>query len=336
MKPRPNLVQFLARHAGLAGLLLFVAGGGVILLQPTDAAWWAARLLGLAALFTMVAALALRPTSDRPHWHKLVGWVGLAALLGHIGVVAGLQPVFWRWLTWAVPVEIVAGFLAFAAFAAALAAQRSRRLRNWLGPILGHRIHRFAGNVLAAGAAAHISLVAGIDVFAVVIILAGLAIFLVEGILRERHGVALAATLALLAAAIAALSISPLVGPRLEPLRRSPIDHANFLHSDHPELACAGCHHNFTDQAGYENCLTCHKRISTTEAMRIDRVFHAFCGDCHRADKHAGKEFGPIDDCNGCHRKQFEGDWKKLGVSGGHGIKFPSLEHFRDNFGHAL
>ncbi|MDQ6434418.1 cytochrome c3 family protein [Mesorhizobium sp. LHD-90] len=308
MNTRPNLVQLLARQAGRAGLLLLAAGVVVILLRPTDAAWWAARVLGLAALLTMAAALALRPTPDRPRRHNLLGWAALAALLGHIGVVAGLQPVFWRWLTWAVPVEIVTGFLAVAAFAAALAAQRPGRLRDRLGPILGHRVHRFAGYVLAAAAAAHIALVAGISVVAVVVILAGLAFLVVEGIFRERHGVALAATLALLTTAVAALSIAPLAGPRLEALRRSPVDHANFLHSDHPGLACAGCHHNFTDQTGNENCLTCHKRISTIEAMRIDRMFHAFCGECHRADKHAGKEFGPIDDCNGCHAKQAEGE----------------------------
>ncbi|MCV3241764.1 cytochrome c3 family protein [Mesorhizobium sp. ZC-5] len=278
-----------------------------MLLHPTDTAWWAARLLGLATLFTMAGALALRPASDRPRWHRFLGWAALAALLGHIGVVAGMQPVFWRWFTWAVPVEIVAGVLAVAAFATALIAQSSSWPRRWLGPILGHRIHRFAGYMLASAATAHIALVAGIGMFAAVIMLAGLAILLVEGFLRERHGVALVVSLALSAAAIAALAFGPLAGPRLELLRRSPIDHANFLHTDHGNLSCVGCHHNFTDRAGNENCLSCHKRISTTEAMRIDRMFHAFCSDCHRTDKHAGKAFGPIDDCKGCHGKPVDG-----------------------------
>lgn len=301
MNLRADLSHALAPHAGLAGLLSFVAGGIVILFQPTDPAWWGARLTGLAALLTVAAALVSRPAPDRPRWHEFLGWAALAALLGHIGVVAGLQPAFWRWLTLAIPVEMIAGFIAAGAFLTALLAQRSRWLRRRLGPFLGHRIHHFAGHLLGAAAAAHVAMIAGMGVLALVAILSGLAILLAEGILRERHGGTLAATLVLFAAATAALSLGPLAKPRLEPLRRSPVDSANFLHSDHTGLACAGCHHNFVDRTGNENCLTCHKRISATETSRIDSIFHVSCGDCHRADKQAGKEFGPIDDCNGCH-----------------------------------
>jgi hypothetical protein len=303
MKPRAHVLVTMVRWASLAGLLLFGAGAAIVLLQPTDATWWAARLLGLAALLLMAAALVLPPAPGRPHRHGHLGWMAFAALIGHVAAVAGLQSAFWRWLTWAIPIEIAAGIAAAAAFVVAFAVERARRLGRRLGPLPGHRIHRLAGHVLVAAAALHVALVAGTSLAAAILVAAGLVLFMIAGIAGERHGRALAATLALFALAAAALTVGPLAGSRLKPLRRAPIDHANFLHADHAGLACAGCHHSFIDRAGNENCLSCHKRISTTEAMRVDRMLHVFCADCHRADKRAGKKFGPIDDCYGCHVK---------------------------------
>jgi predicted CXXCH cytochrome family protein len=84
-------------------------------------------------------------------------------------------------------------------------------------------------------------------------------------------------------------------------LRSSPIDHAHFLHDDHTGFVCTTCHHNFTDRTGTENCITCHKALSTSEAMRVDRLFHAFCTDCHRRESLAGHKSGPLDHCTACH-----------------------------------
>lgn len=33
----------------------------------------------------------------------------------------------------------------------------------------------------------------------------------------------------------------------------------------------------------------------------VDRMFHAFCSDCHRVEKQAGRKSGPIDHCTSCH-----------------------------------
>lgn len=307
MTSRSIQLSNLARHAALAGLLLFAAGSLAIVLQPTDAAWWAARLLGLAALLTIAATMVLRPAPGRPRWHKWLGWLAAAALAGHIAVVAGLQPVVWQWLTPAMPVEIVAGIAALCAFLIALLVQRSRHLRRRLGPFVGHRIHRVAGHALVAAAGLHIALVAEMGIAAVVAITAALLIFVFEGIVHERHRAALIATLALFGLATIALAFGPLAEARLAPLRRSPVDHANFLHADHKGITCASCHHNFVDKTGRENCLTCHKRVSTSETMRIDRMFHVFCAECHRNDKADGKKFGAIDDCNGCHAVRTKG-----------------------------
>ncbi len=291
----------LASHAGRAGLVSLAFGMVVLLWQPTDTAWWAARLFGAAALMLTSGTLFMRPVPGRRPLHRIFGWAALAALVGHVTMTTAFQPVFLRWLTPAVPIEIVAGIAALLAFLLVLLVQRSRLLRRRLGPFSSLAVHRIAGYLLIAAACTHIALIAGMAVFAATALLAGLAFLLIEGLLRERHIVRLTVTLALFISAIAWLAMGSMAETRLASLRQAPIDHARFLHTDHTGLACAGCHHNFVDRSGSENCLTCHKRISVSETMRIDRMFHAFCSDCHRMDKHADKKAGPIEDCAGCH-----------------------------------
>lgn len=291
----------LASHAGRAGLGSLALGVGVLLLQPTDAGWWAARLFGVAALMLTAGTLFLRPASRQRPWHRILGWAALAALAGHVIMTTGAQPVFWRWMTPAIPIEIVAGIVALLSFLVVVLVQRSRTLRRRLGPFASLSVHRTTGYLLVAAASIHIALSAGMAVFAAAALLVGLAFLLIEGLLRERHVLRLAATLALFVGAIAWLATGLMAETRLASLRQAPIDHARFLHTDHTGLACAGCHHNFVDRTGSENCLTCHKRISISEATRIDGIFHLFCSDCHRTDKRAGKKSGPIDDCAGCH-----------------------------------
>ena len=98
-----------------------------------------------------------------------------------------------------------------------------------------------------------------------------------------------------------ALAFGPIASARLASMRSSPVDHAGFLHVDHGGISCTTCHHNFIDRTGKENCINCHKRLSTAETMRVDRMFHAFCGECHRQDRLASRETGPADHCSGCH-----------------------------------
>ncbi|PLP57608.1 hypothetical protein CYK37_18495 [Mesorhizobium loti] len=301
MNQRARWLQMLAGHAGRAGLVLLAAGMAVLLWQPTDANWWAARLFGVATLMLTAVTLFMRPAPTQRSWHRIFGWAALAALAGHVIVTAGFQPVFWRWMTPAIPIEIVAGLVALLAFLVVLFVQRSRSLRRWLGPFSSLSVHRTAGYLLIAAACTHIFLIAGMGILTAAILLTGLSFFLIEGFLRERHVLGLVATLALFSGAIAWLAMGSMAETRLASLRKAPIDHARFLHTDHTGLACAGCHHNFIDRTGNENCLTCHKRISVSQTTRIDGMFHAFCSDCHRTDKRAGKKFGPIDDCNGCH-----------------------------------
>ena len=300
MGVRSTSMQTLARHSGLAGLLMFAAASLLLIFQPTDVAWWAVRLLGLATLMLVVGSTILRPAFGRRPWHKIFGWTAAAALLGHIAVVATFQPAFWRYLTPAVPVEIVAGLVAALAFFVTLSAQRLPALRRCPGPFLHQKAHRVAGYMLVAATSAHIALIAGMNLVAVMVF-AGSALILVGSFLRERHVMSLAVALGLFIAFMVELAGGTLATSRLTALRRAPIDHSGFLHTDHVGLSCTGCHHNFIDVAGTQNCLNCHKRTSLSETTRIDRTFHAFCSDCHRMDRKAARKSGPIDDCSGCH-----------------------------------
>jgi MFS family permease len=301
MSLRARWLQMLASQAGRAGLVSLTLGLVVLLWQPTDAGWWAARLLGAAALMLTASTLFLRPAPGRRPLHRIFGWAALAALVGHVTMTTAFQPVFWRWLSPAVPIEIVAGIVALLAFLVVLLVQRSRVIRRRLGPFASLSVHRTAGYLLMAAAAIHIALISGMIMLAAAALLAGLAFLLIEGLVRERHILRLVITLGLFVGAIAWLAMGSMAETRLASLRQAPIDHARFLHTDHTGLACAGCHHNFVDRTGSENCLTCHKRISVSETTRIDGMFHAFCSDCHHRDKQVGRKFGPIDDCNGCH-----------------------------------
>lgn len=76
-----------------------------------------------------------------------------------------------------------------------------------------------------------------------------------------------------------------------------------FDHARHRGVNCITCHHNFRDRGlGTKGCIQCHKDWGTSEARRVDTVFHAFCTDCHRRLRAAGREAGPVKSCAACHR----------------------------------
>lgn len=282
--------------------MAFVAATApMLVMQPTDAAWWLVRIPGVAALLLAAAAIALPPAPRRPAWHAPLGWLAIGALCAHVLAVVALEPEIWRWISAAMPVEIALGLTVAVALSMTLAVRRSRSLRLYAGPLATLGLHRIAGAVACVAAGAHVALVAGTPLAVVLLLACGMAVFLATGIPAERHLPALAVTLALGTGAAAALAAGPLSEARLAELRASPVDHAGFSHGDHRGIGCTTCHHNFVDRTGKENCITCHKRLTASEPMRVDRMFHAFCGECHRDEKAAGHETGPIDHCMGCH-----------------------------------
>ncbi|BCH35213.1 hypothetical protein MesoLjLc_71430 [Mesorhizobium sp. L-8-10] len=292
-------MQRFVRYGSRAGLASVAAAVLLLVMQPTDAAWWLVRIPGVAALLLAAAAVAIPPAPRRPTWHAPLGRLAIAALFAHILSVVAQEPEIWRWLSAAMPVEIALGLGAAIALSMTLAVRRSRSLRLRVGPPATLGLHRIAGLVACAAAGAHVALVAGSTFTIVSLVACGVAMLLVAGNPAERHLPALIVTLGLGTGAAAALAAGPLAQTRLAGLRASPVDHAGFSHGDHGSIACTTCHHNFVDGSGKENCITCHKRLTISEPMRVDRMFHAFCGECHREEKAAGRKTGPIDHCMG-------------------------------------
>ncbi|MGE0241852.1 MAG: cytochrome c3 family protein [Parvibaculaceae bacterium] len=290
----------LSRSGRLGGGVL-AAGLLWLVLQPTDGWWWLVRVPGVLALLLAGLALLLPPAPDAAPWHRRLGSFAIVAVSLHVLLVAAFEPSFWRWLDRAVPVEIACGIAAALALFATLAVRRSRSLRSGLGSPTALLFHRIAGFTVVIAASAHVALIAGTGPVLFALLLASLLLTMAAALVPERRKLVVLALPAILAGMAAALAVGPLAQARLAPLRSSPVDHARFLHADHTGFVCTTCHHNFTDRTGTENCITCHKRLSTSEKMRVDRLFHAFCGDCHRRERLAGRKSGPIDHCTACH-----------------------------------
>jgi hypothetical protein len=162
-------------------------------------------------------------------------------------------------------------------------------------------LHQIAGFTVVVAASAHVALIAGTDVTMLGLILIGSLLLVAGALVPEKRNLMLIALPVILCGIVMALAFGPLVQARLTSLRSSPIDHAHFLHDDHTGFVCTTCHHNFTDHTGTQNCITCHKTLSTRESMRVDRLFHAFCTECHRRESLAGHKSGPLDHCTACH-----------------------------------
>jgi hypothetical protein len=286
---------------GRPGFAVLAAALLALVLLPTDGWWWLIRLPGMLALLLAALTLVIQPSPNGPSWHRWLGSFAIVAVSLHVLLVAAFEPVFWRWLAAAMPIEIICGLVAALALFATLAVRRSRNLRAGLGSPTAHLLHRIAGFTVAIAASAHVGLIAGTGAAVLGLILAGTLLLVVGALVPEKRKLALIALPVILSGIIAALALGPLAQARLMSLRSSPVDHARFLHDDHTGFVCTTCHHNFTDRTGTENCITCHKTLSTSEMMRVDRLFHAFCTDCHRQESLAGRKSGPLDHCTACH-----------------------------------
>ena len=77
-----------------------------------------------------------------------------------------------------------------------------------------------------------------------------------------------------------------------------PVD---FVHSDHIDVGCLECHHNFNDDTGQGECYRCHK-TDLSIAADMQTMFHELCRGCHVERSLAGEESGPVRVCGQCHR----------------------------------
>jgi Class III cytochrome C family len=300
VRVKHSMRTILSRGGRLGFAVLAAALVGMAFL-PTDSWWWLVRLPGMFALLLAALTLLVQPRSDGALWHPLLGSLAIVAVSFHVLLVVAFEPAFWRWLTPAVPIEIVCGLAAALALFATLAVRRSRNLRAGLGSPAALLLHRIAGFTVAVAASAHVALVAGTLIAILGLILLGTLLLVAGALVPERRKLVLIALPLILCGIVIALAVGPMAQARLTGLRSSPIDHAQFLHDDHTRFVCTTCHHNFIDRTGTENCITCHKSLSTRETMRVDRLFHAFCTDCHRRESLTSHKSGPLDHCTACH-----------------------------------
>lgn len=300
MKIVQRAMRQIFRHSGRGGLTMLAASVLALSLLPTELAWWPVRIAGSLALILAAAALLLQPSPKWPALHRLLGTLAIVAVSVHVLWVATFEPAFWRWLTPSIPIEIILGLVAALGLFATLVVRRSQNLRTGVGTPAALSLHRIAGFAVCIAAGAHVVLIAGTGRAIILLTLAGMASIAITALTHERRALPIIAIPVILAG-LAGLLVGPLSERRLASLRSSPVDHARFAHADHTGFVCTTCHHNFTDRGGTENCISCHKRLSTSEALRVDRLFHVFCSDCHRREKQMGRKSGPIDHCTACH-----------------------------------
>ena len=295
----------------LTGLAL-----GIATLRPAEALWWAARLTGGGAVLAMAWAGLVTPrsadrTSRTYRYHMWVGRIGLALALAHAVIIAVGEPDIWRYAGRLATAELVAGAVALVLLIVLTLA------RDPLSPLLRaspamRALHRWASVAAIVLSFGHIAANPAMPrpAFALLAVAAAL---LVRSHATALVGLVRAAPRGILAAVFASVLVMAVAGWGFgeisqQTLRLSPIDHAGFHHKDHFDVSCIGCHHNFADHNGTENCLSCHKRISISASTRIDRVFHRFCIDCHVSDAWWGQKTGPLKSCKGCHGVPGEGE----------------------------
>lgn len=179
-----------------------------MVLLPTDGWWWAVRIPGILTLALTALALLIQPGPTGSPWHRLLGSFAIVAVSAHVLAVAALEPSLWRWLTSAIPVEIICGLVAALALFATLAVRHSLISPKAL------ILHRRAGFIAVIGASAHVALIAGTGLSILVLIATGILLLVVGAILPERRKLILVALPAILAGMIAALAVGPLAQAR--------------------------------------------------------------------------------------------------------------------------
>lgn len=88
--------------------------------------------------------------------------------------------------------------------------------------------------------------------------------------------------------------------------RKKPFENADpllpmtFAHSDHFDVACATCHHEFVDGTAGLPCIACHATDAKVAHM-LEQQFHSLCRTCHVREQASGKPSGPTRSCLDCH-----------------------------------
>ncbi len=304
MASRPSpFIRLAAAGLGLVGLACLG-----LLLSPSEPVWWLINLAGASAFVLLATSSVAVPGAGAQHparsyvRHARLGRWAVGSALLHALAIPVFDSSIWLYARRESPVDILAGVLALVALTVT-AAMREPSVLTRL-PIAGHWPHWLCALVALALAVGHVVLIPGTGLWIAMGLVLGAALVAVS-ILRwrlPRWGV-VATMIAIVSASGVVFAAMGFEEARMAALRQAPVEQRMFDHASHTSVKCATCHHNFLDKSGLENCISCHKSISTDERNRIDRTFHAFCTGCHAERRMAGDPAGPIQSCAACHAK---------------------------------
>jgi hypothetical protein len=294
--------------------------------------WEVAQLAGLAGALLCLGLFAfpVRPRlaiSGAPlslRAHELVGWLALTAVLVHAGLTLLVDRHAIEYLKPTAPLYQWAGIAALLLLLAlTLPATGRLRRRIWSDHRNFQALHVILGCALLVLAAAHVlatdRYAHGAGRWLVSLALTGAVLMAlirprprtasaavptthVRAMVFGRHSGIVAASVAVVAAALAALLL-PGAGPALrEPvLRRAHGLADNFPHEKHRLVNCIECHHNYTDGTGLDTCIGCHRSARADLKRGAEARFHVYCLGCHRDPKPAWEHHGPVSGCATCH-----------------------------------
>jgi predicted CXXCH cytochrome family protein len=292
--------------------------------------WESAQTLGViaAACCLLLCLISVRP---RMPWsrtvslkrHELIGWMALAGVLLHVGLLLVFDRRVFEHLKPTAPIYEWLGILALMLLLAltvlSLPAIRQRLYAQ-------HRkfqlVHIGLTCVLVPAIAVHILTTAryfhGRMAAAYVLV----SILVLSALLRarvrpesENRAPGFVSSLAfgrhsrvvLVFVILATLALFSLMIPRAplmlrEPmLRRTTALAIDFPHDKHREVNCIECHHNFSDRTGGDTCVSCHRSSRSTIKIGAEARFHDFCLGCHRDPPAKFEHHGPTTGCETCH-----------------------------------
>lgn len=301
------------------GMGVLVVLLGAILVPPFvpyGLAWEVAAWLGYgacAALLMTFRGAPIRPgaiTAPRFTWHRVAGDAAVLLVTAHVAVMLVLDPFVRDYLGWLMPVHVLLGVVAGLILLLATAL-REPALPSRLRLLGGRRLHTWLGIVAMGFVAAHVVTSATRPIASWRLALLGAALLVVAlppvaRVLGRAASPAAPGRTTMVRAAllvvVPVLGLWSFSGLRLEWLADARPLPTRFDHARHRSVNCITCHHNFRDRRlGPKGCIACHKDWGTTEARRIDTVFHAFCTDCHRRRVADGAKAGPPKSCAACH-----------------------------------
>lgn len=292
--------------------------------------WEIAQALGLCAVAgsLILCMLAVRPRSAagafRVGSHELLGWLALAAAVGHVALSLGVDHRVVEHLQPTAPWYEFAGIVALLTLLfLTVPAGSAVRPRLWPHHRNFQAAHVGAACLLVVTLAMHVlstdRYIHGRAHAVAYTLLSGSVLLAllrararrqpaqqaprpVGGLVFGRHSpLVLAIVLGSLVALLALPRASTTLALREPLLHRQERLVLDFPHDRHRAVACVVCHHDYLDRSGQGSCVSCHRSASPAIQVGAEARFHDFCLGCHRDPPAYLSGHGPVTGCVTCH-----------------------------------